>query len=126
MCASILARAERHWRAPCVLAHTCVVDGAYWIGLLRQLSPWNERIVRLSHFTQTSSCCYREPVGIYIAQDFMQQTTKLFLLHIKDFTTKFFFFINNSLLKAVDTIGNCQRLAFTVGVSQHMHKITNL
>ena len=31
-----------------------------------------------------------------------------------------------SFLKAVDTIGNCQRLAFTVGVSQHMHKITNL
>ena len=30
------------------------------------------------------------------------------------------------VLKAVDTIGNCQRLAFTVGVSQHMHKITNL
>ena len=29
-------------------------------------------------------------------------------------------------LKAVDTIGNCQILAFTVGVSQHMHKITNL
>ena len=29
-------------------------------------------------------------------------------------------------LKAVDTIGNCQSLAFTVGVSQHMHKITNL
>ena len=30
------------------------------------------------------------------------------------------------LLKTVDTIGNCQRLVFTVGVSQHMHKITNL
>ena len=29
-------------------------------------------------------------------------------------------------LKAVDTIGNCQRLAFTVSVSQHMHKTTNL
>ena len=29
-------------------------------------------------------------------------------------------------LKAVDTIGNCQRLAFVVGVSQHMHKITHL
>ena len=29
-------------------------------------------------------------------------------------------------LKTVDTIGNCQRLAFTVGVSQHMHKTTNL
>ena len=29
-------------------------------------------------------------------------------------------------LKAVDTIGNCHSLAFTVGVSQHMHKITNL
>ena len=29
-------------------------------------------------------------------------------------------------LKTVDTIGNCQRLVFTVGVSQHMHKIINL
>ena len=29
-------------------------------------------------------------------------------------------------LKTVDTIGNCQRLGCTVGVSQHMHKITNL
>ena len=29
-------------------------------------------------------------------------------------------------LKTVDTIGNCHRLAFKVGVSQHMHKITNL
>ena len=29
-------------------------------------------------------------------------------------------------LMAEDTIGNCQGLAFTVGVSQHMHKITNL
>ena len=29
-------------------------------------------------------------------------------------------------LKTVDTIGNCQRLVFTLGVSQHMHKITNL
>ena len=29
-------------------------------------------------------------------------------------------------LKTVDTIGNCQRLVFTVGVSQHKHKITNL
>ena len=28
------------------------------------------------------------------------------------------------IFKAVDTIGYCQRLAFTVGVSQHMHKIT--
>ena len=31
------------------------------------------------------------------------------------------------VLKAVDTIGNnCQRLVLTVGVSQHMHTITNL
>ena len=30
------------------------------------------------------------------------------------------------MLKPVDTIGNCQRLAFTVSVPQHMHKITNL
>ena len=34
--------------------------------------------------------------------------------------------IGYCVLKTVDTIGNCQRLAFTVGVSQHMHKITNL
>ena len=32
----------------------------------------------------------------------------------------------NKSLKAVDTIGNCLRLAFIVGVSQHIHKITNL
>ena len=30
------------------------------------------------------------------------------------------------VLKALDTIGNSQRLAFTVGVSQHMHKRNNL
>ena len=29
-------------------------------------------------------------------------------------------------LKTLDTIGNCQRPVFTRGVSQHMHKITNL
>ena len=29
-------------------------------------------------------------------------------------------------LKAVDTIGKCQRLVFTVGVSQDKHKIANL
>ena len=29
-------------------------------------------------------------------------------------------------LKLWDTIGKCQRLLFTVGVSQHMHKLTNL
>ena len=29
-------------------------------------------------------------------------------------------------LKGSGHIGNCQRLVFTVGVSQHMHKITNL
>ena len=29
-------------------------------------------------------------------------------------------------LKTLDTIGNCQRRVFTVGLSQHMHKITNL
>ena len=27
------------------------------------------------------------------------------------------------MVKTVDTIGNCQRLAFTVDVSQRMHKI---
>ena len=31
-----------------------------------------------------------------------------------------------SVLKAVDTIGNCQRPVWSLGVSQSMHKITNL
>ena len=39
---------------------------------------------------------------------------------------KLFAHNQNCILKAVGTIGNCQRLAFTVGTSQHMHKITNL
>ena len=34
--------------------------------------------------------------------------------------------VHRFILKAVYTIGNNQRLAFTIGVSQHMHKITNL
>ena len=29
-------------------------------------------------------------------------------------------------LKTVDTFGNCQRPVFSIGVSQHMHKITDL
>ena len=29
-------------------------------------------------------------------------------------------------LKTLDTIGNCQRPVFSLGVSKHMHKITNL
>ena len=29
-------------------------------------------------------------------------------------------------LKTLDTIGNCQRPVFSLGVSQHMHTITNL
>ena len=34
--------------------------------------------------------------------------------------------INNNTLKTLDTIGNWQRQVFSLGVSQHMHKITNL
>ena len=30
------------------------------------------------------------------------------------------------VLKTLDTYGNCQRPLFSLGVSQHMHKITNL
>ena len=42
------------------------------------------------------------------------------------FTVRSMHFVYQADLKAVDTIGNCQILAFTVGVSQHKHKITNL
>ena len=31
-----------------------------------------------------------------------------------------------SLLKTLDTIGNCQRLVFSLAVSHHKHKITNI
>ena len=33
---------------------------------------------------------------------------------------------HNFYLKTLDTIGKCQRPVFSVGVSQHMHKLTNL
>ena len=29
-------------------------------------------------------------------------------------------------LKTLDTIGNCRRPVFSLGASQHMHKVTNL
>ena len=41
---------------------------------------------------------------------------KIFILHR----------LNCILFKTLDTIGNCQRPVFSLGVSQHMHKITNL
>ena len=34
--------------------------------------------------------------------------------------------VSNEPLKTLDTIGNCQRPVFSLSVSQHMHKITNL
>ena len=34
--------------------------------------------------------------------------------------------LSKQCLKTVDTIGNCQRLVFSLCVSKHMHKITNL
>ena len=30
------------------------------------------------------------------------------------------------IIKTLDTFGNCQRPVFSLGVSQHEHKITNL
>ena len=33
---------------------------------------------------------------------------------------------NSAMLKTLDTIGNCQRPVESLGVSQHMHEITNL
>ena len=32
----------------------------------------------------------------------------------------------NTALKALNTFGNCQRPVFSLGVSQNLHKITNL
>ena len=32
----------------------------------------------------------------------------------------------NTFLKTLDTIGNCQKPVFSLGVSQHMHEISNL
>ena len=36
------------------------------------------------------------------------------------------FLSDSSFLKTLGTIGNCQRPVFSLGVSQHMHNITNL
>ena len=36
------------------------------------------------------------------------------------------FYYVNQISKTLDTIGNCRRLVFTVGLSQHMHEVTNL
>ena len=47
---------------------------------------------------------------------------KLFRIYLKSFC----FIPCVWCLKTLDTIGNWQRLACTVGVSQHMHKITSL
>ena len=46
--------------------------------------------------------------------------SKLYICHACYFVTR------HNLLKTLDTIGNCQRPVFSLGVSQHMHKITNL
>ena len=34
--------------------------------------------------------------------------------------------LEKRILKTLDTIGNCQRPVFSLGVSQHMHKVTNV
>ena len=34
--------------------------------------------------------------------------------------------LQQRILKTMDTIGNCRRPVFSLGVSQHMHNITNL
>ena len=34
--------------------------------------------------------------------------------------------LNDSELKALDTFGNCKRPVFSIGVPQHMHRITKL
>ena len=45
-------------------------------------------------------------------------------LHNKHYEPNMFYTRRN--LKTMDTIGNCQRPVFSLAVSQHMHKITNL
>ena len=54
------------------------------------------------------------------------ETEKLIRKTALPSTVMYWYLSTFSRLKAADTIGKCQRLAFTVGVSQHMHKITNL
>ena len=60
------------------------------------------------------------------------QTSFIFLYSIMNYYDWFIKNIQTSqpkadfCLKTVDTFGNCQRLVFIVGVSQHMQKITNL
>jgi hypothetical protein len=39
---------------------------------------------------------------------------------------EYFHELKYGMLKTLDTIGSCQRPVFSIGVSKHMHKITNL
>ena len=54
------------------------------------------------------------------------------LLQVSSFVSSYqfskMFFISKEIrsLKTLDTIGNCQRPVFSLSLSQHMHKITNL
>ena len=59
----------------------------------------------------------------------IQTTCESFILdsHILERNFSFSYMKTNVIdLKAVDTIGNCQRQVFSLGQSQHMYKITNL
>ena len=49
-----------------------------------------------------------------------------YIIEVNPYTTIVIGSVITVWLKAVDTIGNCQKLVFTLGVSHHMHKITNL
>ena len=62
-----------------------------------------------------------ETAGI-IQKDDLGYTTK----HLGVQWWEYFHELKYGMLKTLDTIGSCQRPVFSIGVSKHMHKITNL
>ena len=79
-------------------------------------------LINILHFfvlfwCSSSLCCY----NLEIKPSFLNHSFIYIIFH--------FVVVNvciDFVLKTLDTIGNCQRLVFAVGVSRHMHKITNL
>ena len=92
----------------------------------RQQVKWLQNVFSSSdfpkslHSTQTKSCIkHKEFLAIAMAMQTLQCIVK------SAWTTSVCRQKPTFFLEALDTFGNCQRPVFSLGVSQHMHKITN-
>ena len=86
------------------------------------------------HDISASNMCKISKIFSCLSKFFLKQLYEIgpwsssgeFWTLLLDAAYKYLTQCSSSYLKTVDTIGNCQRPVFSLGVSQHMHKITNL